>query len=198
MQNVCAVTSYQTTLPLQQNSFEFASNAAYTALAWIGLFELNTFLFDELVVNQNVSWLFLPAAVRVLAVLVSGYAGVVGLFFGALYTNLPIDSVNLIDALALTALTALNPFLAVWLLIRCFGLKADLSGLRWWHLIAFAAAGAVSNVTATQLYLAQSLQRQSSSGSWWPMLVGDLVGTAIVLYAASFLARFVATLYGRR
>lgn len=140
--------------PIRQTHFEFVSNAGYTAIAWIGLFQLNAYWFEGLVVNENVSWVFLPAVVRILAVLLAGYAGVVGLFVGALVTNLPINSVELSDVLALTSLTALNPLLAVWVLVRYFGLKTDLSDLRWWHLIAFATAGAVSNVVLTQTYLA--------------------------------------------
>ena len=178
----------------RQTQFEFISNAGYTAFAWVGLFELNAYLFEGLVVNENVSWVFLPAVVRVLAVLLAGSAGVVGLFIGALFTNLPIDSVNLIDATVLTSLTALNPLLAVWLVIRFFGIKSDLSGLRWWHLVAFAAAGAVSNVLATQLYLAHSSRQEASIGSWWPMLVGDLVGTFLMLYVASILVRLAEKL----
>lgn len=178
----------------RQTQFEFISNAGYTALAWVGLFELNAYLFEGLVVNQNVSWIFLPAVVRVLAVLLAGSAGVVGLFIGALFTNLPIDSVNLIDAMVLTTLTALNPLLAVWIVIRYFGLKCDLSGLRWWHLVAFATAGALSNVVATQLYLAHSSRQEASIGSWWPMLVGDLVGTFLMLYLASVLVRLAKKL----
>ena len=180
--------------PNRQTHFEFISNAGYTAIAWIGLFELNAYLFEGLVVNQNVSWVFLPAFVRVLSVLLAGYAGVVGLFVGALFTNLPINSVELIDVLALTSLTAINPLLAVWLLVRYFGLKTDLSDLRWWHLIAFATAGAISNVVLTQTYLSHSLRQDVSTGSWWPMLVGDLVGTFVMLYAASFLMRLAAKL----
>lgn len=175
--------------PSRQTLFEFISNAGYTVIAWIGLFELNAYLFEGFVVNQNVSWVFLPAVVRMLAVLLAGYAGVVGLFFGALFTNLPINSVELLDVLMLTSITALNPLLAVWIVVRYFGINHDLSGLRWWHLILFATAGAVSNVVLTQSYLALSLRHDAASGSWFPMLVGDLVGTFVILYAASLIVK---------
>ena len=188
------MASHTSKAPNRQTHFEFVSNAGCTAIAWIGLFELNAYLFEGLVVNQNVSWVFLPAFVRVLSVLVAGYAGVVGLFIGALFTNLPINSVELIDVLVLTSITALNPLLGVWVLVRYFGLKTDLSDLRWWHLISFAAAGALSNVLLTQAYLAHSLRQEVSTGSWWPMLVGDLVGTFVMLYAASFFVRLAEKL----
>lgn len=175
----------------RQSGIEFVNNAGLTAIVWIGLFEANAYVAEVLVVNDYVSWFFLPAAIRVLSVLLAGYAGVLGLFVGALFTNMPIDSVNLIDALALSVISAISPLIAVGVLYRFFSLSNSLAGLRWWHLIAFAVVGAVCNVTATQLYLAHSLQRQSFSGSWWPMLVGDLVGTAVVLYVASLLAKFV-------
>lgn len=170
---------------------DFFSYAGYTAIAWIALFELNTYLFEDLAVNQNVSWIFLPAVVRVLAVMLAGYAGVIGLFIGALITNLPITSSELFDVFMLSSLAGLTPLLAVWLVVRYFGLDEEFSDLRWWHLIAFSTAGAISNVVLTQCYLAYSSRHDATSGSWFPMLVGDLLGTFAVLYIATFALKLV-------
>lgn len=170
-----------------QSGFEFVNNAGLTAIVWIGLFEANAYLAEVLVVNENVSWFFLPAAIRVLSVLLAGYAGVFGLFVGALFTNMPIDSVNLIDAVAISSISAISPLIAVGVLYKGFSLSNSLAGLRWWHLIAFAAFGAVCNVTATQLYITYNNRLASLGGSWFPMLVGDLMGAFVFLYAASLL-----------
>lgn len=178
----------------RQSGIEFVNNAGLTAIVWIGLFEANAYVAEVLVVNDYVSWVFLPAAIRVLSVLLAGYAGVFGLFVGALFTNMPIDSVNLIDAVALSVISAVSPMIAVGLLCKGFSLSKSLAGLRWWHLIAFAVVGAVCNVTATQLYFAYNNHPASVGGSWLPMLVGDLIGAFVFLYTASLLTKFAAKL----
>lgn len=176
----------------RQTRVEFANNAGLTAVVWIGLFEANAYFAESLAINEYVSWLFLPAAIRVTSVLLAGYAGYLGLFVGALFTNMPIDSVNLIDAIALSAISAISPLIAVKLLYRGLSLSDSLADLRWWHLIAFAVVGAVANVTATQLYFAHNSHLVTVGGSWVPMLVGDLIGAFVFLYIASLLARLAA------
>ena len=173
-----------------QSGFEFINNAGLTALVWIGLFEANAYIAEALVVNDYVSWFFLPAAIRVLSVLLAGYAGVFGLFVGALLTNMLIDSVNSIDALALSLISALSPLVAVEVLCRCFALSNTLAGLRWGQLISFAVVGAVCNVTATQLYFSYNNHPGGVGGSWVPMILGDLIGAFVFLYAASLLTKF--------
>ena len=38
---------------------------------WVGLFALNGWLFDRFAFSENVSWVFLPAALRMIAVLLA-------------------------------------------------------------------------------------------------------------------------------
>ena len=42
------------------------------ALLWVALFEVNNWLFSITEVSRYINWIFLPAALRVLAVLVLG------------------------------------------------------------------------------------------------------------------------------
>jgi hypothetical protein len=57
-----------------------------TALAWAVLYRLNDIWSDALAWSDGVTWLFLPAAVRPLAILLFGLRGAVGLFVGSLVT----------------------------------------------------------------------------------------------------------------
>lgn len=172
-----------------QTQLEFLNNAGLTAIVWVVLFEANAYFAENLALNQYVSWIFLPAAVRLISVLLAGYAGVLGLFVGALLTNMPIDSVTLIHATALSTISAITPLLALWLVKTGLRISNNLMCLRWWHLVIFAAVGAVCNVVATQLYFGLSQSMSGMGNSWWPMLIGDLVGASVVLYAASFCLR---------
>jgi hypothetical protein len=170
---------------------EFIANAAFTAIAWVVLYELNAFLFSKAEVGDYVSWVFLPAAVRIIAVLLAGYAGALGLFVGAFITNEPTFGVDFLQTILLSLLSALGPVIAVMVTLYVLRIAGSLSGLRWWHLIAFAIAGAIFNVLPTHMFLRVVGEIEDVSYSFGAMLAGDLIGTLIVLSMASFVAKLV-------
>ena len=75
-----------------KSSRRFIFKAIGVAIAWTLLFKLNMWLFKSLEVNQFVSWVFLPAFIRILSVLLFGWAAVVGLIVGAIITSNPADA----------------------------------------------------------------------------------------------------------
>jgi hypothetical protein len=162
------------------------------ASVWVALFQLNNWLFSEINLTSFISWIFLPAAIRMLAVMIGGCAGALGLFFGAILTNLSLLEVEPLNAMVLAALSALGPVVAVHLCTRWLQLPVDLGGLQRSQLLVFAVAGAVFNVFPHNLFFYSiGLSHDAWSGVL-PMFVGDLVGTLIVLYLASFSIRMVA------
>ena len=173
----------------------FLGSASLTALAWITVFQLNTYLFENAALTEYVSWIFLPAAVRILAVLLLGYAGATGLFLGALLTNKPIIGENLTHSIVLSLLSAAGPVGAVILVIAVFKLSKDLTGLRWWHLFVLALVGAVFNVIPTQTYLHLIGLSEDFLGNVGPMLLGDTLGTITMLMVASYSAKFATRLH---
>ncbi len=54
------------------------------AVLWVTLFKLNEWLFSTFEFAEHVNWIFLPAAVRVAAILLFRVRGAVGLFVGGL------------------------------------------------------------------------------------------------------------------
>lgn len=176
---------------------EFLRNSAFTALIWVFLFEVNDFLFGFLELNENVNLVFLPAAIRILAVLVAGYAGATGLFVGALVTNAHIIDTNLLHAVAMSALSAIGPVIAVWLSLMCLGVSKDLRNVKWWHLFVLAAVGALCNVIPTQIHLWSNADVHLDLRNVGAMLIGDLVGTGAVLWVASFVAKLVAKIHSQ-
>jgi len=66
---------------------QFLVQSLMVSLTWILLFYLNALIFQTLSINHLVSWIFLPACIRLLSVLIFEWAGVFGLFLGALVTS---------------------------------------------------------------------------------------------------------------
>lgn len=160
------------------------------ALTWVALFKLNAYWFEFLSVSPYVGWIFLPAAVRVLSVLVFRGRGVWGLFLGAMITNAPLLSHQLFEALALSTMSAVAPALALWLGIRWFKLTPALNGLNGWQLLGLSGlAAACSSLLHSAMFYWVKHDHEWMKAIV-PMTVGDFAGTLIVLYTAYVVMRW--------
>lgn len=162
------------------------------AVAWISFYQLNNWLFSGTHISRFVSWIFLPAAIRMLAVIALGGAGGLGLFVGALVTNFIAHDVELTDSLVLAGLSASGPLCAVFLCTHFMRLPNDLLGLQRSHLFMFAAVGSLFNVVPHNIYFYLNGLSETVWTGMMPMFVGDLIGTLIVLYIASVSLRFIS------
>jgi len=165
--------------------------ALATALAYIGLYHLNGWLFSQAMINENVSWVFLPAAVRMLAVLLFGWAGVAGLFAGSV---LVVPDYVLAEPVRCVTLGVLSSFPALvaarWVQHR-LQVPLDLGGMRPRHLMWFGLAGGLANSLGHTLYFMLRAGNLQPLGGFLPMLVGDALGTLVVLYLGARLTRQV-------
>jgi hypothetical protein len=159
------------------------------ALAWFALFQLNNWLFSRIYLTGFISWIFLPAAIRMFAVMVGGWAGTLGLFFGAILTNLSLLKYEPFNIVMLAGLSALGPLVAFNLCTRWLKLPRDLAGLQHSQLLVFAVAGAIFNSFPHNLYFYFTGLSPDAWSGVVPMFVGDLAGTLIVLYLASLAVR---------
>ena len=165
---------------------------AGVALAWCLLFELNDLLFAKLALSDHVSWVFLPAALRLVAVLLFGLVGAAGLFVGALLTQLNAGSPDVAEAVALASISALAPWLTVQAALRWLGIPRDLRGMQWRQLALIAAACAAVCSLAHQLYLTPEWALWSGLPDLGPMFIGDLAGMLILGWLASRVLRRLA------
>lgn len=160
--------------------------------AWVFLYILNDWLFDHVAVSQYASWVFLPAALRMLAVLLCGWTGVLGLFIGSLVTGYYThDLGDPSMVIVLAGFSALAPMVAYLLCARCFGLRADLQGLSAMQLIALSVTVALVGSVMHNLHFAAIGATPAFSETFVTMFAGDLIGTFVVLYSAKFLMSFL-------
>ena len=153
-----------------------------TAVAWVILFNLNAWFFGYFDWAHVISWVFLPAAVRLLGVMALGVRGAAGVFLGTLWTNDAVFGNHLGVSLFVATLSAMGPLIAVHLSARILRVPLDLQGLTSGQLTVFALMGALCNVIPHNLFF-WSAGLASSPGSLGAMFVGDLVGTVLVLYS---------------
>ena len=168
-----------------------AASAVAVALLWVLLFRLNRWAFSYIDVTIFISWIFLPAAIRMLAIMACDWVGALGLFAGALITNQADPAAGLTDGLVLAFLSATGPLLAFWCCTRLLRLPPTLTGLTAWQLLVFAVVGALLNAVPHNIYFYFSGRMTSPIEGLVPMFFGDLLGTMVVLYAASLALRLI-------
>ncbi len=175
----------------QANFLFMLLSAGVVALLWVLLFGLNQWVFAATSISTVINWIFLPAALRMLAIMTCDWVGAVGLFAGALLTNQTDPAGGFTDGLVLAFLSATGPLVAFWFCTRLLNLSTNLTGLTARQLLVFAGIGALLNAVPHNIYFYFSGRMSSPVEGLAPMFLGDLIGTLITLYAASLALRFV-------
>ncbi len=163
------------------------------ALAYWLLYYMNKWIFTSFAFTSTVAWIFLPAAIRMISVLLFGWRGVAGLFIGTLATGIPLFGIASVDTYAFPVLSASAPMLALWVGTYVMQIEADLRGLTARQLLVFSVLGALFSSVPHNLYFQFAGETQSWLTALMPMFVGDLVGTLIVLYAAAAILRSLSS-----
>lgn len=166
-------------------SRRFIFEAIGVAIAWTLLFKLNMWAFKSLEVNHFVSWIFLPAFIRILSVLLFGWAAVTGLIIGAIITSNPAD-IGHTTPYVLALISGVGPMIAVRFCEYALKLPPTLIGIRPSHLFIFAITGAFVNVSLNGYYFALHQLPSHPITCLSPMFIGDMLGSIIMLYVASF------------
>ena len=170
---------------LISTSRRFIFEALGVAIAWTLLFKLNMWAFKSLEVNHFVSWIFLPAFIRILSVLLFGWAAVIGLIIGAIITSNPAD-IGHSTPYVLAMISGVGPMIAVRFCEYVLKLPPTLIGIRPSHLFIFAITGAFVNVSLNGYYFALHQLPSHPITCLSPMFIGDMLGSIIMLYVASF------------
>lgn len=159
------------------------------AIAWLFFFKLNIFIFSFLEQSQFVNLVFMPAGVRLVSVLLFNELGVVGLFVGALITS-PIVGTNLKEALVISLISSLNPYLAVLVTKRLLHVDNLLKKLHAKELMIMGGFSALFNCISHHFYFGLS-DLHMSWGSFINMFMGDLLGITLMLFLFSLSLKFM-------
>ncbi|TFY97957.1 hypothetical protein [Ramlibacter rhizophilus] len=145
---------------------------------------LNTLLFKAVFEHTpGIAWVYLPAGVRLLCTLLFAEAGGIGLLLASLLVNhlyfFPLDPAR---AIAGAFASALAPWLTYRAARQAWGLQASLQNLSPTRLLVLAVAYSVASPALHHVYIAWE-DKPGLAGGFVAMVVGDLVGTLMVLYS---------------
>lgn len=155
-----------------------------TLIAFLGLNWLNELLFLRFEHSAGVNWVFLPAGIRLLATLLFGFAGFVGLLLAGFYLNFH-HFVFQDEARAVYGAVAGagGPYLAYLFAKHWFDLGPRLGNLTARRLLV---TGVLCGIVSPAFHHA-FMWVQKGQVDWaalTAMITGDIVGILIVLYTA--------------
>jgi hypothetical protein len=160
------------------------ATAAASGILFSLSFRLNQYFDEQFVYSAGISLLFLPAGVKLLAVLVGRLPAIVGLLVVSIYLGAGIWPDKSMTSVVYFAIVSLMTYpVAAFSLMRLLHIRHDLSNLRYHHIVLLSLAASVLNgIVHNLLYITQGV---TSSEDLWQksaaMALGDFMGCFVVV-----------------
>jgi hypothetical protein len=174
-----------------KNIKRYFYETVFSATTYIGFFYLNHLVNYQFEINQSISWLFLPAGLRVFLTLIFIYSGALGLCIASLFINfLSFPDFDIVTKIGIAAICGTAPLMSRLFVVHQFKVEPNLQNLSIWQLITIVVIFALFSSGLHQLWF---ITRGSDSGSWnlfITMFFGDIVGSIAFLALIKFIIKY--------
>jgi hypothetical protein len=163
-------------------SFLLFATALLTIL-WVVIFSLNELLLPLFEESKLANWIFLPAFLRLAGVMVLGWRAIPGLFIGSIITSEIYHAEYTAEyTIEIALISSVIPWVTYEITRRFLKVSWNLMTLKPYDLIIFSATTSIATAAAhSALYIQLGLV-MSFIGQFIPMVVGNFVGTVLILY----------------
>ena len=165
-----------------------------SALLYSALFFFNDWFTEALKYDLGVSWIYLPAGLRLLLILIFGLAGAIGIaaasFAISYFGVFPPD---LVTCLGIGLISGFAPLLAKWLIVSNIPINNDLSNLSIQKIILCIIVYALMSAGLHQFWFELRDLESGSLNHFLVMFIGDIAGSilliALIKYSIDLLKR---------
>jgi len=157
-------------------------------------FLINSYVMSSFSFSLGVSWVFLPAGFRLLLTLLLDKNGALGIAMASIAISLGFYFEDPILGIGAGVISGLAPYIAKLLVFRDSDLKQDLSQLDAKQLLNCVFVFSIVSPLMHQAWYKLHNEDSSFFEGLGVMIIGDLIGTFIVIY----LAKAVIFLYKKR
>jgi hypothetical protein len=172
----------------------FLMGTLISALLYSALFFLNDWVTEAVKYDLGVSWIYLPAGLRLFLILIFGLAGAIGIaaasFAISYFGVFPLD---LITCIGIGLISGFAPLLAKWIVITNVNISNDLSNLSIQKIILCVAVYALVSSGLHQYWFELRDLESGSLNHFLVMFVGDIAGSilliALIKYSIDLLKR---------
>ena len=164
-------------------SSEWFIGCAISAMAYTLLFYCNSWLTSSITFGLGVSWIYLPAGLRLFLTLIFGLPGAIGIaiasFLISYYGDFPHD---LTVCVGVGLISGFAPYLARFFVFSNLRLESDLSNLNFPKLIACILIYSLLSAGLHQWWFAtMTLENTGSVNHFLVMFIGDVLGSLLLI-----------------
>lgn len=150
-------------------------------------FSINTYFLDYFSHSLGISWIFLPAGLRLLLTLMFASSGAIGIAISSILINIFFFFEDLALGIGAGIISGLAPFLARYLAFKGMDLKTNLDTLSGPKLInCILIYSLISPLLHQALFTALNPDNPFLE-NLGVMIIGDLIGTIIFVYVAKLI-----------
>ena len=162
---------------------EWTTGFLVSALIYAALFYVNSWLTSHLAYGLGVSWIYLPAGLRLFLTLIFGLSGAVGIAIASfLICYLGDFPPDLVTCIGVGLISGFAPYLARIFVLSNIKIASDLSDLSLPKLVICIFIYAALSAGLHQWWFAvRGLDEAGSLNHFLVMLIGDVLGTLLLI-----------------
>lgn len=153
-----------------------------SALLYCALFFFNDWLTETLKYDLGVSWIYLPAGLRLFLILIFGLAGAIGIaaasFATSYYGAFPPD---LVTCIGIGLISGFAPLFAKWVVVSNTDISNDLSNLSMQKILLCIVIYALVSSGFHQYWFTLRELESGSLNHFLVMFAGDVVGSILLI-----------------
>lgn len=160
----------------------FLAGVLISSLLYIALFFFNDWLTETLKYDLGVSWIYLPAGLRLFLILIFGLAGAVGVAVASFAISyFGVFPPDLITCIGIGLISGFAPLLAKWVVISNVSINNDLSNLSMQKIILCIVVYAFMSSGLHQCWFVMQDLESGSLDHLLVMFFGDMVGSILLI-----------------
>jgi hypothetical protein len=161
---------------------------AVSAITYAALFYVNDWLTQHLAYGLGVSWIYLPAGLRLFLTLIFGLPGALGIAMATLFISyLGYFSQDLITCIGIAIVSGFAPYLARLFVLMNIKIAPDLSDLNLPKLLFCIVIYALLSSGLHQWWFAtRGLENTGGINYFIAMLTGDIIGTILLVASIKY------------
>jgi hypothetical protein len=174
----------------------FLVGALFSALAYSALFFFNDWLTETVKYDLGVSWIYLPAGLRLFLILIFGLAGAIGIAAASFAISyFGVSPPDLLTCIGIGLISGFAPLFAKWVVISNTYISNDLSNLSMQKILLCIVVYALMSSGFHQYWFVLRDLESGSINHFLVMFAGDVAGSilliALIKYSIDLMRRSV-------
>ena len=161
---------------------DFLVGVLISTLLYSALFFFNDWLTETVKYDLGVSWIYLPAGLRLFLILIFGLSGAIGIaatsFAISYFGVFPPD---LVTCIGIGLISGFAPLMAKWLIVSNTYISNDLSNLSLQKIILCIVVYALMSSGFHQYWFVLRDLESGSINHFLVMFIGDVVGSILLI-----------------